>query len=165
MLPDFVALAARNYPRKIYVASSWKNEHQPKIVVDLRQWGHEVYDFRNPLPNNTGFNWRDVDPDWEKWDVNGWRHGLEHPLSKEGHRLDQDALDWADTTIFVFPAGMSASWELGYATASGQDIFAYAPTGEIRSPELMFREAVILADEGEFQAVFAPLNPTLLLPQ
>ena len=33
---------------KIYVASSWRNPHQPAIVEELRVAGHEVYDFRNP---------------------------------------------------------------------------------------------------------------------
>jgi hypothetical protein len=31
---------------KIYAASSWRNELQPSIVVDLRELGHEVYDDR-----------------------------------------------------------------------------------------------------------------------
>lgn len=38
--------------RKIYVASSWRNSIQAEIVAALRAEGHEVYDFRNPGPNN-----------------------------------------------------------------------------------------------------------------
>ena len=34
--------------RKIYLASSWRNERQPQAVQILRDAGHEVYDFRNP---------------------------------------------------------------------------------------------------------------------
>ena len=34
--------------RKIYVASSWRNEYYPEVVAKLREAGHEVYDFRNP---------------------------------------------------------------------------------------------------------------------
>ena len=34
--------------RKIYVASSWRNEYYPEVVEKLREAGHEVYDFRNP---------------------------------------------------------------------------------------------------------------------
>jgi len=34
--------------RKIYVASSWRNDYYPKVVAKLREAGHEVYDFRNP---------------------------------------------------------------------------------------------------------------------
>lgn len=34
--------------RRIYLASSWRNEHQPRILALLRDAGHEVYDFRHP---------------------------------------------------------------------------------------------------------------------
>ena len=34
--------------RKIYVASSWRNEYYPEVVAKLREAGHDVYDFRNP---------------------------------------------------------------------------------------------------------------------
>ena len=41
---------------KVYVASSWSNEYQPRIVAFLRERGHEVYDFRNP-ERKTAFCW------------------------------------------------------------------------------------------------------------
>ena len=34
--------------RKIYVASSWRNEYYHEVVEKLREAGHEMYDFRNP---------------------------------------------------------------------------------------------------------------------
>ena len=33
-------------PRKIYVASSWRNTFYPEVVARLREAGHDVYDFR-----------------------------------------------------------------------------------------------------------------------
>jgi len=47
--------------RKIYVASSWRNPIQPRIVRVLREAGHTVYDFRNPAPGYKGFAWSDLD--------------------------------------------------------------------------------------------------------
>lgn len=41
--------------RKIYVASSWRNEYQPMIIPVLLSMGHEVYDFRNPPNGSKGF--------------------------------------------------------------------------------------------------------------
>ena len=41
---------------KVYVASSWSNEYQPRIVAFLREREHEVYDFRNPK-RKTDFRW------------------------------------------------------------------------------------------------------------
>lgn len=46
---------------RIYLASSWRNAAQPGLVALLRSWGHEVYDFRNPAPGETGFAWQ---TDW-----------------------------------------------------------------------------------------------------
>ena len=44
---------------RIYVASSWRNEARQQATVHaLRGAGHEVYDFRNPAPGDTGFSWR-----------------------------------------------------------------------------------------------------------
>lgn len=51
---------------KIYVASSWRNQHQPQVVSFLREQGHEVYDFRHPA-GKTGFQWSQIDEDWENW--------------------------------------------------------------------------------------------------
>lgn len=51
----------------IYVASSWRNPYQPKVVELLKQLGHGVYDFRNPAPDNKGFAWSEIDENWEQW--------------------------------------------------------------------------------------------------
>ena len=40
--------------RKIYVASSWRNEYYPEVVEKLREAGHEMYDFRNPPSGDSG---------------------------------------------------------------------------------------------------------------
>lgn len=39
----------------IYVASSWRNQYFPDVVKKLHEFGHEVYDFRNPLHNLGAF--------------------------------------------------------------------------------------------------------------
>ena len=54
---------------KIYVASSWRNQYFPEVVKKLREYGHEVYDFRNPPHDHGAFMWKNVDPDFEKWTV------------------------------------------------------------------------------------------------
>ena len=48
---------------KVYVASSWSNEYQPRIVAFLRERGHEVYDFRNP-ERKTDFCWSQISGNW-----------------------------------------------------------------------------------------------------
>lgn len=58
---------------KIYVASSWRNVFQQDVVDILRDLGHEVYDFKNPPHGNGGFQWSDIDPDWQNWTTEQYR--------------------------------------------------------------------------------------------
>ena len=71
--------------RKIYVASSWRNSIQPKVVKALRAEGHEVYDFRNPTVGNKGFAWSAIDKDWMKWTPQ--QYVLHRNKSDRGGRL------------------------------------------------------------------------------
>jgi hypothetical protein len=81
--------------RRIYVASSWRNPIQQQIVADLRGSGHEVYDFRNPAPDNHGFGWSEVNPNWLQWTPEEFIKDLYsgHPSVTRGYRFDKDALD------------------------------------------------------------------------
>ena len=59
--------------KKIYVASSWRNEFQPEVVKTLRALGHEVYDFRNPPHGRGGFQWSSIGEDWLEWSAEQYR--------------------------------------------------------------------------------------------
>ena len=50
---------------KIYVASSWGNMFQPKVVVALREDGHDVYDFKD----SPSFQWSEIDLKWRGWSL------------------------------------------------------------------------------------------------
>lgn len=80
---------------KIYVASSWRNQHQPQVVSFLREQGHEVYDFRHPA-GKTGFQWSQIDENWENWSTDQYRAALEHPIAQAGFKSDFDAMQWAE---------------------------------------------------------------------
>lgn len=67
---------------KIYVASSWRNQFYPEVVTRLREAGHEVYDFRNPPHGKGGFFWKKLDSDFDKWSVDQYKEGLQHPASE-----------------------------------------------------------------------------------
>lgn len=64
---------------KIYVASSWRNPFQQEVVNILRDLGHEVYDFKNPPHGNGGFQWSDIDPDWQNWTTKQYQEALRKP--------------------------------------------------------------------------------------
>jgi hypothetical protein len=122
--------------KKIYVASSWRNEVYPSVVTRLRSEGAEVYDFRNPVQGNHGFSWRDVDPDWKQWTAAQYKAALEHPIAQKGFAYDWRALTGADATVLVAPCGFSAALELGTAIGAGQKTYVLLQGG-MREPELM----------------------------
>ena len=111
---------------KIYVASSWRNLLQPTVVAALRKDGHDVYDFKNP-PNKSGFNWKEIDPDWQAWKPEQYIQALEHPLSEEGFESDMSALERAEVVVLVLPCGASAHAEAGWAAGAGKDVIVLIP--------------------------------------
>lgn len=123
---------------KIYVASSWRNVRQPLVVAALRVAGHDVYDFRNPAPNNHGFSWKSCATAEQLKDPQRFRDEvLVHPVAQEGFSFDMTALCAADCTVLVLPCGRSAHLELGYATGAGQRTFVLFDD-VVDEPELMY---------------------------
>lgn len=121
---------------RLYVASSWRNEHQPEVVRVLRNMGHDVYDFRNPREGDNGFHWSEIDPDWELWTPERYREGLSHPTAEAGFASDMRALNWCEAVVAVQPFGRSASLELGWAAGAGKLTVLLLAPGE---PELMVK--------------------------
>jgi hypothetical protein len=130
---------------RIYVASSWRNRKQITVVRALRDVGHDVYDYRNPAPGNTGFAWSDIDPAWQTWTPDEFRRQLYADDSAlEGFWLDYAAMKAASAFVLVLPCGRSAHLELGWAVGAGKFtcILLCEDGGE---PELMYRMVNYLA--------------------
>lgn len=154
-------------PLKIYIASSWRNETQPKMVETLRELGHLVYDFRNPQTpdeldsgspsSRAGFNWASIDPDWETWSPRAYRDALDDYRAVEGFKLDMAALQWADVVLLLLPCGRSAHLEAGYAAGARKTVIVYLD-GDVL-PELMYRmAATMVLDEGELAELLRELQ-------
>lgn len=122
--------------RRIYVASSWRNEKQPEVVEALHLSGHQVYDFKNPCPGDTGFHWSEIDPNWKSWTNAQYREALNHPIAIAGFAADFGAMKWADTFVLVLPCGRSAHLELGWACGQGKQTLILLDQME---PELMVK--------------------------
>lgn len=123
---------------KIYVASSWRNKHQPAVVAALRAAGHEVYDFRNPSPGDNGFSWRQCATPSQLTDPKKFRDEvLTHPIAQHGFNSDMNALREAEATVLVLPCGRSAHLEFGWAAGNGQKtLVLFEET--LDEPELMY---------------------------
>lgn len=125
-------------PRKIYLASSWRNPYQPVAVQILRDAGHEVYDFRHPKPDDDGFSWADIDAHWLGWSPEQFIPALHHPIARAGFASDKAALDWCDTCVLLLPCGRSAHLEAGYAVGQGKKLVIVLDEVNFE-PELMYR--------------------------
>jgi len=123
--------------KKIYVASSWRNEYHENVVFILKCKGHEVYDFKNPEPENNGFSWSEIDKNWKEWSPIQFKKALENPLAEKGFILDLNAMKWANICILVLPCGRSAHTEAGWMKGQGKKVFVYSP--EKQEPELMYK--------------------------
>lgn len=127
----------------IYVASSWRNVHQPAVVAHLREDGHTVYDFKD----SDGFHWTEVDPNWLRWDTNipQYLAGLRHPCASRGFLRDMAALKACDVCVYVMPCGVSASLEAGWACGAGKRLIVYVP--ELREADLMVKMAHLVTND------------------
>lgn len=141
---------------KIYVASSWRNEHQQSVVKTLREAGHKVYDFKNPSPTDRGFAWSDIDPDWQQWSTNEFIASLSHPIAEKGFKNDFNAMKRADVCVMVLPCGRSASLELGWMAGAGKPTIILHPPGVVSESDLMYKLA---------NAVYIDINDVLLFLQ
>jgi len=125
---------------KIYVASSWRNPHQPKVVFELLAQGFDVYDFRNPEPGKNGFQWSEIDEYWQNWTPGRFNTALNHRIAVDGFQSDFKALQACDVCVLVLPCGRSAHLEHGFARGSGKRTYILFPDNKPGlEPELMYK--------------------------
>lgn len=124
-------------PRKIYVASSWRNIYYIEVVERLRKAGYDVYDFRKPPSGDPGFKWGCVSKDYMEWTPEQYRENLNHPKAVRQFGNDIEAMNSCDTCVLVLPCGRSAHTEAGWFAGKGKLTIAYIP--EKQEPELMYK--------------------------
>lgn len=123
--------------KKVYVASSWRNEHQQEVVQKLREVGYEVYDFKHPQ-GEAGFKWSNIDENWQNWSMQEYKEALNHSYAQFGFNRDFDAMKEADICVLCLPCGRSAHLEAGWMKGAGKRVVAYIPPTEKIEPELMY---------------------------
>jgi len=121
---------------KIYVASSWRNPYHGGVVAVLQSLGHAVYNFKMPPNGNPGFDWAEIDPNWQQWTNEQYRENLMHPTALRGFNNDFAGMQWAESCLLLLPCGRSAHSEAGYMKGSGKKVFVFCT--ERQEPELMY---------------------------
>lgn len=111
--------------RKIYIASSWKNE---KAVLEigkyLREIGHEVYMFCEEGSGHYCFGPQMFfEETGIQLDTITAKQALSYPQFQKAFEADKAGIDWADTVVILLPAGKSTHLEGGYAVGCGKDLF------------------------------------------
>lgn len=92
---------------RIYIASSWKNEHGVTLLTKaLRDQGHEVVSW---IENNYGEFHNHVT---KKLDFEVW---VNSPESEQSFKFDTDGALTCDLFIYYAPAGKDAAAECGIA--------------------------------------------------
>jgi hypothetical protein len=106
---------------KIYIASSWKNQHAVEMLTDaLRTKGHDVISFIEKAVCDEGRS--EI-----KFDVEKWIH------SKDGtdkFEYDTRGATQSDLLIYVGPSGTDAWAEVGAAWGAGVRILGLWSKGE-----------------------------------
>ena len=122
---------------KIYLASSARNVIYDNVLAELRAAGHDVYDWKNPQPDNPAFGWHQLglgDP--KSWTPADFRKALLHDRACEHFGFDMSALAASDVCVLVLPCGRSAHLELGWAAGTGKRTVVLVP--HVDEPELMY---------------------------
>jgi chitinase len=109
-------------PRKIYVASSWRNEHYPSVIRVLRSYGHKVYDFRNPTEDEKGFSWKQIGLENTKDHIE-YINKINHPIAN--YKFNMNALNECDTCLLLLPCGKDAHLEAGYAVGMCKEVIVF----------------------------------------
>ena len=106
---------------KIYIASSWKNQHAVEMLTSLlRAEGHEVLSF---VENNYGEGHSAKKPmDFEAW--------MQTEKADISFKYDTDGAAKSDLVIYIAPSGKDAAAECGIAWANGCPIIGLFAKGE-----------------------------------
>ena len=107
---------------KIYIASSWKNQHGVEMLTALlRDKGHEVISW---IENNYGENHNHVT---KKFDFETWVTSDE---SRQSFEFDTKGATESDLLIYYGPAGKDACAEMGAAWGAKIPIIGLYSKGE-----------------------------------
>lgn len=131
---------------KLYVASSWRNEHYDGVCNFLLQCGHRIWNWRQPPTGGNGFSWSQCGMEGhrhgDKVSVANWKDMLDAQPACLGFASDLCGMNWCEVGVLLHPCGRSAHLEAGWLAGRGKRVHILAL--EPVEPDLM-----VLALNGE----------------
>ena len=113
---------------RIYIASPYWNQFHAAVVEDLRDVGHQVFDYRG----NDGAGPEEIfGANYNSLTAADFAAAMADPLAQAKLAADQTTIDECDTFILLLPAGRSSHFEFGYACALGKRTIVAALDGVI----------------------------------
>ena len=122
---------------RIYVASSWRNKNQQKLISLLRDNGHKVYDFTKPHGEDKPNVWDEVQLNQDRCSAAQYSEAMSNPVVEKRFEEHLSAMTAADTCILLLPCGFSAHSEAGFMAGLGKRVFVFNFDKEVK-PELMY---------------------------
>lgn len=114
--------AEEHRPLFIYLSSSWKNRERVRaLAIQLRELGHEVYDFTDPSCRKSP----EIPPErfpknWDPEDGQSYEAYLRAtPEWKIAVNCNRDALMNVDLVVLLLPAGADAHADAYYGLGQG----------------------------------------------
>jgi hypothetical protein len=106
---------------KIYIASSWKNQHAVEMLIDkLRENGHEVLSFVEKAISDEGR--KNIEFDVENW--------IDSKDGLDKFKYDTEGATKSDLVIYIGPSGTDAWAEVGAAWGAGLPVLGLYSKGE-----------------------------------
>ena len=106
---------------KIYIASSWKNQHAVEMLTDhLRNEGHKVVSFVEKAVEDEGRS--EIAFDVVKW--------IKSEDGERKFKYDTDGATKSDLVIYIGPSGTDAWAEIGAAWAASVPVLGLWAKGE-----------------------------------
>jgi len=116
---------------KIYIASSWKNQHAVEMLTDIiRSKGHEIISFVEKAVTDEGRT--EIKFDFEKW--------INSADGDDKFLYDLEGATKSDLVVYIGPAGTDAWAEVGAAWNAGVPIYGLWAKGE---PAGLMRKMVV----------------------
>ena len=141
---------------KVYIIGSLRNESIPRVAIEVRQFGFEVFDAWYSAGPDADDYWRDH----EKMKGSTYAEALAGHAAQNVFNFDKTHLDACDIAVLVYPAGKSAHLELGYCVGRGKKTVVFMQeTPERYDVMLNFADHVVIGGVTDLLDTLAKLGP------